>query len=72
MNNIFKKQIIFIFFEVPVDLSVKVKASLIGALFLIDFMFFEKPPNSDSWKHLQSRESKLKNLVFNVEFQMKM
>jgi hypothetical protein len=28
------------------DLSVKVKASLIGAMFLIDFMFFEKPPNN--------------------------
>ncbi|CAF1124337.1 unnamed protein product, partial [Brachionus calyciflorus] len=28
--------------EFPVDLSVKTKATLIGALFLIDFMFFER------------------------------
>jgi hypothetical protein len=30
------------FFEVPIDLSVKAKATLIGAMLLIDFMFFEE------------------------------
>lgn len=32
--------------DFPMDLSVKVKASLLGALFLIDFMFFEKEDNN--------------------------
>jgi len=30
----------------PVDLDVKVKATLLGALFLIDFMYFEKQQNN--------------------------
>ncbi|KAJ8048509.1 Phospholipid scramblase 1 [Holothuria leucospilota] len=35
----------------PLDLDVKVKATLLGALFLIDFMFFEnstQEPNNSS------------------------
>ena len=32
----------------PVDLDVRMKATLIGALFLIDFMFFEKKQNEES------------------------
>jgi len=32
----------------PLDLDVKVKATLIGAIFLIDFMFFEKTNNKES------------------------
>lgn len=33
--------------DFPMDLSVKAKASLLGALFLIDFMFFQKKQNND-------------------------
>ena len=32
----------------PMDLDVRMKATLIGALFLIDFMFFEKKQNEES------------------------
>ena len=32
----------------PLDLDVKVKATLLGAVFLIDFMFFEKSQNNES------------------------
>ena len=32
----------------PMDLDVRMKAVLIGALFLIDFMFFEKKQNEES------------------------
>ena len=32
----------------PMDLDVRVKATLIGALFLIDFMFFEKQQNEEN------------------------
>ena len=32
----------------PIDLDVKMKATLLGALFLIDFMFFEKAKNEES------------------------
>jgi len=32
----------------PLDLDVKVKATLLGALFLIDFMYFEQPNNHDN------------------------
>jgi hypothetical protein len=35
--------IFFVYLSVPQDLSVKAKASLLGALLLIDFMFFENP-----------------------------
>ncbi|XP_033107263.1 phospholipid scramblase 1-like [Anneissia japonica] len=31
--------------EFPMDLDVKVKAALIGGVFLVDFMFFEHPDN---------------------------
>ena len=31
----------------PMDLDVRMKATLIGALFLIDFMFFEKKQNEE-------------------------
>ena len=31
----------------PLDLDVKVKATLLGAVFLIDFMFFEKSQNNE-------------------------
>lgn len=31
----------------PIDLDVKVKATLLGALFLIDFMFFEESGNEN-------------------------
>ncbi|KAK2167762.1 hypothetical protein LSH36_24g04001 [Paralvinella palmiformis] len=31
----------------PIDLDVKVKATLLGAIFLIDFMFFEKEQNKE-------------------------
>lgn len=31
----------------PLDLDVKVKATLLGAIFLIDFMFFEKEQNKE-------------------------
>ncbi|XP_055623905.1 phospholipid scramblase 2-like isoform X2 [Toxorhynchites rutilus septentrionalis] len=31
----------------PMDLDVRVKATLLGALFLIDYMFFEKPGNKE-------------------------
>ena len=31
----------------PLDLDVKVKATLLGAVFLIDFMFFEKSGNNE-------------------------
>ena len=31
----------------PIDLDVKVKATLLGAVFLIDFMFFEKKNNKE-------------------------
>lgn len=34
--------------DFPMDLSVKAKASLLGALFLIDFMFFEKNDNNNN------------------------
>lgn len=30
----------------PLDLDVKMKATLLGAVFLLDFMFFEQPQNS--------------------------
>ena len=30
----------------PIDLDVKVKATLLGATFLIDFMYFEKQNNN--------------------------
>ena len=29
----------------PMDLDVKIKATLLGAVFLIDFMFFEETEN---------------------------
>jgi hypothetical protein len=32
----------------PADLDVKVKATLLGAVFLIDFMFFEQPKNNNN------------------------
>ena len=32
----------------PIDLDVKVKATLLGAVFLIDFMFFEKKNNESN------------------------
>ena len=32
----------------PLDLDVKVKATLLGAVFLIDFMFFEKSANNEN------------------------
>lgn len=32
----------------PSDLDVKVKATLLGAVFLIDFMFFEQPKNNNN------------------------
>ena len=32
----------------PVDLDVKIKATLLGAVFLIDFMFFEKSQNKSN------------------------
>ena len=32
----------------PMDLDVKMKATLLGALFLIDFMFFEKKGNQEN------------------------
>lgn len=32
----------------PMDLSVKAKASLLGALFMIDFMFFEEKQNNNN------------------------
>ena len=32
----------------PMDLDVRVKATLLGALFLIDFMFFEKANNQEN------------------------
>jgi len=35
----------------PLDLDVKVKATLLGALFLIDFMYFEQPQNNDHGSH---------------------
>ena len=31
----------------PMDLDVRMKATLIGAMFLIDFMFFEKAQNEE-------------------------
>ena len=31
----------------PIDLDVKIKATLLGAVFLIDFMFFEKKNNKE-------------------------
>ena len=31
----------------PLDLDAKVKATLLGAVFLMDFMYFEQPSNSD-------------------------
>jgi len=34
----------------PLDLDVKVKATLLGAIFLIDFMFFEKEGNKEEDK----------------------
>nr|CAB3264956.1 phospholipid scramblase 1 [Phallusia mammillata] len=34
--------------QFPMDLDVKVKASLLGAVFLIDFMFFEETGNQDN------------------------
>ena len=35
-------------FSFPMDLDVKCKATLLGALFLIDYMFFEKKGNQES------------------------
>ena len=35
-------------FRFPMDLDVRCKATLIGAVFLIDYMFFEKEANKDS------------------------
>ncbi len=32
----------------PMNLDVKMKATLLGALFLIDFMFFEQQKNEES------------------------
>ncbi|XP_033642202.1 phospholipid scramblase 2-like [Asterias rubens] len=32
----------------PADLDVKIKATLLGAVFLIDFMFFEQPKNNNN------------------------
>ena len=32
----------------PMDLDVRCKATLIGAVFLIDYMFFEKKANKDN------------------------
>ena len=32
----------------PMDLDVKIKATLLGAVFLIDFMFFEKAANEEN------------------------
>ena len=32
----------------PMDLDVRMKATLLGALFLVDFMFFEKQKNEES------------------------
>ena len=32
----------------PLDLDVKIKATLLGAVFLIDFMFFEKSQNNEN------------------------
>lgn len=39
----------------PLDLSVKTKATLLGALFLIDFMFFEKNQNNNNNNHNHNR-----------------
>lgn len=36
--------------QFPMDLDVKAKACLLGAVFLIDFMFFEKSGNNDNQK----------------------
>ena len=35
-------------FRFPMDLDVRCKATLIGAVFLIDYMFFEKEANKDN------------------------
>ena len=37
-----------LFFRFPMDLDVRCKATLIGACFLIDYMFFEKKANQDN------------------------
>lgn len=34
--------------QFPMDLDVKMKACLLGAVFLIDFMFFEETGNQDN------------------------
>uniref|UniRef100_H2YJI9 Phospholipid scramblase n=1 Tax=Ciona savignyi TaxID=51511 RepID=H2YJI9_CIOSA len=34
--------------QFPMDLDVKTKATLLGAVFLIDFMFFEETGNNDN------------------------
>ena len=34
-------------YSFPMDLDVRMKATLIGAMFLIDFMFFEKKGNEE-------------------------
>ena len=37
--------------QFPMDLEVKTKACLLGALFLIDFMYFEDPKNNNNNHH---------------------
>ena len=39
----------------PMDLDVRMKAVLMGAVFLIDFMFFEKKANEESSKNRNRR-----------------
>ena len=38
----------FFFCRFPMDLDVRCKATLIGAAFLIDYMFFEKKANNEN------------------------
>jgi hypothetical protein len=37
----------FSYFSFPMDLDVRAKATLLGACFLIDYMFFEKKANKE-------------------------
>jgi hypothetical protein len=45
--------------KVPIDLSVKAKGTMIGALFLIDFMFFER---------VRDRAELNQSILFNPSF----
>ncbi|KAJ8320466.1 hypothetical protein KUTeg_002053 [Tegillarca granosa] len=46
-NN--QSQQVFFAAEVPMDLDVKLKAAMIGAVFLIDFMYFEQNQNQGAY-----------------------